>query len=229
MKNLLEIFNLAVCINENKIINDLNLKIEKGKITVLLGPNGSGKTTTLKVISGLLDYESGKIDSKVLKKDIKIIFDEPILYNELTGLEHIYFYSDLLNIKIDKQQMKYLINSLDLIPHMNKTIETYSLGMKKKITLLMVLLSNPKIILLDEFISGLDPKSLFIIKKILEEYVKKGNSILLATHMLHAVENFCNNVVMLNNGYIIKDSFLTIDEIKLQYNNLEKYYLNFLK
>lgn len=231
MKDSILISNLTVNINKHLILDHISFNIRPGKITVLLGPNGSGKTTLLKTLNGLLAFEDGSIiqgGERVKKLDKSImLFDEPILYEELTGKEHIMFILDLL-VKgkcLKQKEILQWIGELDLKQYMEDPIFTYSLGTKKKLQFLCSIISNPEIILMDEYISGLDPKMLYIIKRNMKDFVVEGKYVLLSTHMLDMAERFCDDVIIINNGKIINE-IVNISEILEKYKTLEEYYIN---
>lgn len=227
----IKVAGLKLDINSKPILNNIDFTLEKGKIVVLLGPNGSGKTTLLKALNGLIKIKEGQItDNKkqvdFLNKSI-LVFDEPVLYEELTGMEHIRFIMELnsCDYKKQKEQISYMIQQFELKPYMNKLIGTYSLGTKKKIQFLCALLCKSDIILMDEYISGLDPQILYSVKKIMREYVKEGHTILLSTHMLDMAERFCDDVILINEGRVVSNGTESIDNILGQYGSLEKYYI----
>lgn len=227
----IKVAGLKLDINSKPILNNIDFTLEKGKIVVLLGPNGSGKTTLLKALNGLIKIKEGQItDNKkqvdFLNKSI-LVFDEPVLYEELTGMEHIRFIMELnsCDYKKQKEQILYMIQQFELKPYMNKLIGTYSLGTKKKIQFLCALLCKSDIILMDEYISGLDPQILYSVKKIMREYVKEGHTILLSTHMLDMAERFCDDVILINEGRVVSNGTESIDNILGQYGSLEKYYI----
>lgn len=227
----IKVAGLKLDINSKPILNNIDFTLEKGKIVVLLGPNGSGKTTLLKALNGLIKIKEGKItDNKkqvdFLNKSI-LVFDEPVLYEELTGMEHIHFIMELnsYDYKKQKEQISYMIQQFELKPYMNKLIGTYSLGTKKKIQFLCALLCKSDIILMDEYISGLDPQILYSVKKIMREYVKEGHTILLSTHMLDMAEKFCDDVILINEGRVVSNGTESIGNILGQYGSLEKYYI----
>lgn len=227
----IKVAGLKLDINSKPILNNIDFTLEKGKIVVLLGPNGSGKTTLLKALNGLIKIKEGQItDNKkqvdFLNKSI-LVFDEPVLYEELTGMEHIRFIMELnsYDYKKQKEQISYMIQQFELKPYMNKLIGTYSLGTKKKIQFLCALLCKSDIILMDEYISGLDPQILYSVKKIMREYVKEGHTILLSTHMLDMAEKFCDDVILINEGRVVSNGTESIDNILGQYGSLEKYYI----
>lgn len=228
----IKVAGLKLDINSKPILNNIDFTLEKGKIVVLLGPNGSGKTTLLKALNGLIKIKEGQItDNKkqvdFLNKSI-LVFDEPVLYEELTGMEHIHFIMELnsCDYKKQKEQISYMIQQFELKPYMNKLIGTYSLGTKKKIQFLCALLCKSDIILMDEYISGLDPQILYSVKKIMREYVKEGHTILLSTHMLDMAEKFCDDVILINEGRVVSNGTESIGDILGQYGSLEKYYIN---
>lgn len=227
----IKVAGLKLDINSKPILNNIDFTLEKGKIVVLLGPNGSGKTTLLKALNGLIKIKEGQItDNKkqvdFLNKSI-LVFDEPVLYEELTGMEHIRFIMELnsCDYKKQKEQISYMIQQFELKPYMNKLIGTYSLGTKKKIQFLCALLCKSDIILMDEYISGLDPQILYSVKKIMREYVKEGHTILLSTHMLDMAEKFCDDVILINEGRVVSNGMESIGNILGQYGSLEKYYI----
>lgn len=229
----IELNNINKSINEKRILNNISFKLFNNKITALLGPNGSGKTTTMKILSKLIEYDSGSvIINKELKynhNNIMLVFDEPILYEELTGSEHLNFNIELFNIKITEEKKNEYINLFKIEEFMDTEIYKYSLGTKKKLQLLCTLINKPKILLLDEYISGLDPLSLYNIKIILRNYAEQGNSILLATHMLEVAEKFCDDAIMINEGMVVNEGVTNIEEIKSKFGSLENFYIKSLK
>ena len=227
----IKVAGLKLDINGKQILNDIDFTLEKGKIVVLLGPNGSGKTTLLKALNGLIKIKEGQItDGKksvdFLNKSV-LVFDEPVLYEELTGMEHIRFVMELnsCDYRKQKEQISYMIQQFELKPYMDKLISTYSLGTKKKMQFLCALLCKSDIILMDEYISGLDPQILYSVKKIMREYVNKGHTILLSTHMLDMAERFCNDVILINEGKVVSNGTESIENILRRYGSLEKYYI----
>lgn len=218
--------NVKYLIDDKIIINNVTCEIKKGRIAVLLGPNGSGKTTLLKLIKGLIPCDEGDIEVN----NSVLVLDEPVLYEELTGNEHIAFITQLVEKKkkVDSKFVKDMIDMLDMKAYLNKLIATYSLGTKKKLQLICALISQPDVVLMDEYISGLDPKILYTVKNVMREYVKQGKIIILSTHMLDMAEKFCDDVILLNEGKIVKNT-LPISEISRNYKDLEEYYLTCVK
>lgn len=227
----IKVAGLKVDINGKQVLNNIDFTLKKGRIVVLLGPNGSGKTTLLKALNGLIKIKEGKIMDSQKKVDFLnnsvLVFDEPILYEELTGMEHIRFVMELnsRDYRKQKEEISYMIHQFELKPYIDKLIATYSLGTKKKMQFLCALLYKSDIILMDEYISGLDPQILYSVKKIMRDYVNKGHTILLSTHMLDMAERFCDDVILLNEGRVVSNGTESIDNILRQYGSLEKYYI----
>lgn len=212
------------------ILDEVTFTIPKGEITAFLGPNGAGKTTTLKILSRLIEYDSGEIyvNNQELKKhteEIIFIPDIPLMYPELTGKEFIDFTIDLFNINTNHSNIDKLINMFRLENEIKKRISQYSFGTKKKLALLATMLKKPNLLLLDEFISGIDPVNLRVIKDILLDYTSQGNTVFLSTHQLEVVQSFCHNVIILNKGKILNDS-LKIEELLAKKHTLEDYFID---
>ncbi|WRP06589.1 ABC transporter ATP-binding protein [Rossellomorea aquimaris] len=217
-------------LNKKKILDEVSFNIPKGEITAFLGPNGAGKTTTLKILSGLLDYDDGEIliNNQNFKKhteEVMFIPDIPFMYPELTGREFIDFTIDLFNVRIKPQEIEDFIKKFKLENEVHKQISQHSFGTKKKIALLTTLIKRPNLLLLDEFISGIDPVNLKTIKDILIDYSSEGNTVFISTHQLEVVQSFCHNVILLNNGRIIND-ILKIRDVLESNHTLEDYFIN---
>ncbi|PTJ62204.1 ATP-binding cassette domain-containing protein [Mammaliicoccus sciuri] len=231
-ETLLEVKNLTKKDDTSYILSNLNFKIPKGSKVGYLGLNGAGKTTTFKSISYLTTIDSGEIilDDEVLKKnsseDIVFMPDYPLVYESLTGKEYLLFMEDLMDIDILNHTS--LIHRFDIHESLNKKIETYSLGMKKKISLIPILIKQPKVLLLDEFLSNIDPLSSKIIKHELNDFVRRGNSIVLSSHHLDTIENFCEYIIIIKNGEII-GNVNKVSDILLSYYSLEQYFESKLK
>ncbi len=232
MSNLIKVDNISLSIDDKNILKNVKCQFESGRIVVMLGPNGSGKTTFLKCIKGLYQYDTGKImkdgkETSSLENSV-MVFDEPVLYEELTGREHIKFVYELCNskAKISSGEIKNLIDILELNDYMDKLISTYSLGTKKKIQFLCALVGKPEILLMDEYISGLDPQVLYVVKKVMREYVEQNNFIFLSTHMLDMAEKFCDDVILISDGKIISNGVVSVTEILKKHSSLEEYYIS---
>ena len=229
MSELMKFKDVSKTFEQKKILKNVSFEIPRGKIIAFLGQNGAGKTTTLKVASGLLSFDHGEvlIDNHPIedsKKGVMFIPDYPFLYEELTGVEYIQFILDLFDLKTSKEEIHHLIERYDLQKEIGKKISNLSLGNKKKVTLLTSLLNQPKLLLLDEFVSGIDPINMKKIKSILLEYVQQGNSILMSTHQLEVAQSFCDSIILINDGEIIEKD-IDVSSILKNGNNLEDYFM----
>ncbi len=221
---MIEIKNVSKSyIKGEKIIDNLNLEIKDGEILGFLGPNGAGKTTVIKMMTGILEIDEGDIlvDGKSIKeepyeakKNIGLIPDSPDMFLNLKGIEYLNFIGDIYQIENSERikKIKELSEKFDMYDALNEKIESYSHGMRQKIIIIGVLLHEPKNWILDEPITGLDPKAIYDLKIMMKEYAKKGNVVFFSTHILEVAENLCDRVVIINKGKIL---FLgNINELK---------------
>ena len=221
---MLSIKNFSKSYDGKKMaVDNLTLNVESGQIVAFIGPNGAGKTTTLKAVSGIIDYNFGEIligginvskEPLKAKKLLAYLPDNPDLYEHLKGYEFLNFIVDTFGV--DKQTREGLINKYSTLFKINNNlhepIKTYSHGMKQKLALISALVHSPKLLLLDEPFTGLDPKSSFDFKKILKELIKDGGAVFYSTHVLEVAEKLATHVAIINKGQLIK--FGTIDEVK---------------
>ena len=198
----------------NKIaVNNLSLTIEDGDICAFVGPNGAGKTTTLKAIAGILDFSDGDILINGLsikkepikcKEQIAYLPDNPDLYEFLKGIDYLNFISDIYGIKDERSDIiKKYSDLFELTGFLGNTINTYSHGMKQKLSIISALIHKPKVLLLDEPFVGLDPISSHNLKEIMKELTKDGVSIFFSTHVLEVAEKLCNKVAVIKNGKLV--------------------------
>lgn len=211
---MLKIENLTKSFGSFKAVDNISLHIQEGDLFGFLGPNGAGKTTTIKIITGLYAQTNGKVridnidieeNHLEAKKRIGYIPDQPFLYEKLTGNEFLFFSGGLY--KIPKQKLKNkideLIETLNIGEWINKRTEEYSQGMRQRITIASALLHEPRLIIVDEPMVGLDPQSAHIIKRLFKDLTTNGTAIFMSTHSLNVVEEICNKVAIINKGKII--------------------------
>lgn len=228
---MLTIKNLSKRYGQFLAVNKIDLMIDKGELFGFLGPNGAGKTTTIKMITGLLAPTSGNIflDGKDVwlnqmesKMKLGYIPDQPFLYDKLTGREFLYFSGGLygINKKELTDRIAELLELLKIESWVDKRTEEYSQGMKQRITIASAFLHNPKLIVVDEPMVGLDPQSAYIVKKFFTDSVKNGTTIFMSTHSLNVVEEICTKVGIINKGNIIFDDSITaLSRLKEEKNN----------
>ena len=206
-----------------KAVNQLDLTVERGEIRGLLGPNGSGKSTTMKMILGLLKPDSGSIsvcgidvrtNPVEAKGTIGYVPETPFLYEYLSAAEYL----DLVGVAygLDQTERKKrggeLLQALQMDKHVNEVMSGFSQGMRQKIALISALMHRPKVLILDEPLNGLDPRSARIVKEILHRLAGEGVSILFSTHVLEIADAICNKITIISNGSTIAEG--TSQEIK---------------
>lgn len=194
-------------------LGPLSFSIERGKIHILVGPNGSGKTTTLKIISGIMKEDDGeiyfngqKIDKdENFKKRIGFIMDDPFVYPYLSGAEQIFFIASLYGVKKEeiKRKIEYFSKIFDMEDWINEISKNYSQGMKQKINIVQSLIHEPEIILIDEPLVSLDPKAVYNFKNYLKDLKRNKRGILIATHSLEFGDEMGDRIIFLKNGKII--------------------------
>ena len=199
----------------NKAIDNISFNVNDGSIFAFIGPNGSGKTTTIKSIMGIHDFDSGEIlingksikDNAILcKKIMAYVPDNPDLYENMKAIDFINFICDMYdvpkNIRIDNINKYSKIFEIE--KNLNDNISSFSHGMKQKIAIIAALSHNPQILIMDEPFVGLDPKAVFDMKEIMHEMVKEGKIIFFSTHILDVAEKLCDHVAIIKKGKIIK-------------------------
>ena len=221
---MIEIKNLSKSYKKGKkVIDSINLEIKDGEIFGFLGPNGAGKTTTIKMITGILEIDEGdiKIDNKSIinnpleaKKQIGYVSDNPDIFLKLKGIEFLNFIADIYEVpeNIRKERIESLSKEFDIYNVLNDKIQNYSHGMSQKIIIVSVLLHNPKNWILDEPLTGLDPKSSFYLKNKMKEHAKNNNTVFFSTHILEIAEKLCDRIGIINNGKLLFVG--TIDELR---------------
>lgn len=221
-----------------KVIDNMNLTIEDGVVFGFIGPNGAGKTTTIEMITGVLGIDSGDIliDGKSIKNDpieakkkIGFVPDTPDAFEKLTGLEYLNFIGDVYEIsaKDRLERVKRLSEKFNIQEHLKDRIQSYSHGMKQKLLIISVLLHNPKNWILDEPMTGLDPKASYTLKKLMKEHSKNGNTVFFSTHVLEVAEKICDKIAVIDKGKIIFVG--TVEELKLKAKSNSSLEESFLK
>ena len=225
----------------NKVIENLNLEIKDGEIFGFIGQNGAGKTTTIKMITGILEIDEGDIfiDGKSItkepveaKKQFGLVPDSPDMFLKFSGIEYLNFIADCFNVNQEdrKKRIEKLSKEFGIYDELENKIESYSHGMRQKIVIIGVLLHNPKNWILDEPITGLDPKSSFDLKALMKEHARKGNTVFFSTHILEIAEKLCDRIAIINKGKIIFVG--TLDELKNMHkdkNTLEEIFIDIIK
>lgn len=204
-------------------VENLTFKVADGEIFGFIGPNGAGKSTTIKCIASIINFKEGSISvdgislkeqPKEVKKLIGYVSDDHVLYEGLTGIEYINFICDVFNISSSEREErlnKYLA-MFALQDAIKNQISSYSHGMKQKLNIIGALIHEPKLWILDEPMTGLDPKSAYNLKILMREHADKGNSVFFSSHVLEVVEKICDRIGIIDDGHLI--TTCTIAELK---------------
>jgi ABC-2 type transport system ATP-binding protein len=196
-----------------QVLHDMNFNVRQGEIVGLLGPNGSGKTTMIRLLNGVILPDSGSIrvgahnpvvDGDPIRRKSGILTEGAGLYHELSGLENLEFFAKLHGVN-DKQRLLDLLEQFDLTAHMHKLAGTYSTGMKKRLGLAKALLHRPELLFLDEPTNGLDPEGIQLVMKYIRELNRReGTTILLCSHVLHQIQEVCHAYIFMESGRVIE-------------------------
>lgn len=239
---MIEIKNISKSyVKGSKVIDNVSLEIKDGEILGFLGPNGAGKTTIIKMITGILEIDKGDIlieKNSIIsspyeaKKEFGLVPDSPDMFFSLKGIEYLNFIADIYQIDEEKrmERIKKLSKKFDMEEALNEKIEKYSHGMRQKIVIIGVLLHSPKNWILDEPITGLDPKSIYDLKNMMKEYAKNGNAVFFSTHILEVAENLCDRVAIINKGKIVFVGKIEELKVKMKENSsLEKLFMEIIE
>ena len=231
--------NISKKYGDKIAVNNLSLEIPNGKIFGFLGPNGAGKSTTIKMITGIEKPDSGNIfvnnlDIKkkplIVKSQIAYIPDEPSFYSHMTGIQYLNFISNIFELSIEerKKNIEKYADAFDFLDDLKKATGKYSHGMKQKLSIIAAFVHNPKVIILDEPLVGLDAKAAKTVKTLLKEFALQGNTVFFSTHVMDTAERFCDNLAIINKGNLIfNGTFDNLKDIKGERNStLENLFLN---
>ena len=207
--NVIEVKNVSLSIKENKILNNINVSFERGKIHGLIGRNGSGKTMLMKCICGFVKCTSGEIivNGERVGKDVDfpsytgIIIETPSFIPYYSGYKNLKMLAEL-NGKTKKEDVIASIESVGLDPKMKRSVKKYSLGMRQRLGFAQAIMDNPDILILDEPMNGLDVDGVDDIRKCLMELRNQGKTILIASHYAEDIEILCDTVHEIKKGYI---------------------------
>jgi ABC-2 type transport system ATP-binding protein len=221
-----------------KAVDDLSITIEDGEIFGFLGPNGAGKTTTIKMITGILRPDSGSIkingtditeNPLEAKKKFGFVPDDPNVFLRLKGIEYLNFMADMYDVSANdrKQRIESLGERFEMSAALYDQIQSYSHGMRQKIVIMGVLIHNPPVWVLDEPMTGLDPKSSFTLKEMMKEHAAGGNTVFFSTHVLEVAEKLCDRLAIINKGKILFAG--KIEEMREHFKNNQSFEKMFLE
>lgn len=217
MKKLLECINLCKSFGKKQILKNVSFSINEGDILAFIGPNGSGKTTTIKLILGLQKIDSGEVLINGLDitknfedaiRKVGAIVENPDSYMYLTGWQNLRLIADYYG-NISDEDINELVKYVGLESRINDKVNKYSLGMRQRLGIARALLNKPNILILDEPTNGLDPEGIKDLRVLLKHLASDGMGILISSHNLAELESFCNKVCIIDNGTIIESSEVT--------------------
>jgi ABC-2 type transport system ATP-binding protein len=225
MANALEIVGLTKRFAGTTAVDGLDLTIPEGEFHALLGPNGAGKTTTLRIVAGLLRADAGRVavlghDVQLRGSDAKRVLaflpDDPPIYGKLSALEYLEFVAGLWSLPPDAaaQRAEELLRRLDLWPQAHQRAESYSRGMRQKLALAGALIHTPRLLILDEPLTGLDAAAARQVKDLLVARVRDGCTIVLTTHILEIAERLAERISIIQRGRVIAQG--SLDELRAQ-------------
>ncbi|MDD2232664.1 MAG: ABC transporter ATP-binding protein [Sphaerochaetaceae bacterium] len=219
-------------------VKDLSLQVEGGQIFGFLGPNGAGKSTTIKMIVGILRQDSGTIevngldnqaDPVGIKRIIGYVPDEPNLYEKMTAVKYLNFIADVYGVseELRKERIEKYSKLFEIDKNLGDELSSFSHGMKQKIAVISACIHDPQVIILDEPMVGLDPRSSFILKDLLAKLASENKIVFFSTHVMEVAEKICDRVAIINHGKLVAQG--TIAELKARQGeegaSLEKLFL----
>lgn len=226
---MIEIKNLSKQFGNFKVVDNLNLTIEDGEVVGFIGANGAGKSTTIKMMTGIIEPDQGDVllngySIKNRKTHLKakqqfgFVPDTPDTFLRLTGLQYLNFMCDIyrVSIKEKKEQLLQLAEEFHVKDSLEDQILNYSHGMRQKLNIIAMILCNPKIWILDEPMVGLDPEASALLKRKITDHAKSGNIVFMSTHVISIAETICTKIVVIKDGKTL--FYGTIAELKSNKN-----------
>jgi ABC-2 type transport system ATP-binding protein len=226
---IVQVSNLKKRYKKQMVLKGIDIQVETPQIIALVGPNGSGKTTLLNCMTNLLSFQEGEVrllekkhtDASLFHK-VSYLQDNRILYGNLTGYDHLKFVCSVQKLPISK--IKEVAERVGMEKYMKKRVRNYSLGMKQHLLLAMVIINEPKLLLMDEPLNGLDPTSAINMRKILLELYQEGTTIIVSSHNLDEIDRLTNTIYFMKDGALLKESLQDISSKKylITINDIEK-------
>ena len=220
---MLKIENLTKIYGEKKAVDNLSLHIKPGEMYAFIGHNGADKTTTIKSVCGLLNFDEGEIyiDGTSIKENpieckskIAYIPDNPDLYEFMSGIKYLNFIADIFGVSKEarNEKIKKYGDMFGLTSDLAQPISAYSHGMKQKLALISALIHSPKLLIMDEPFVGLDPKASYLLKEEMKQICENGGAIFFSTHVLDVAEKICDKIAIIKGGKLVVSG--SMDEVK---------------
>lgn len=224
--NVLTVEHLTKKIGNKTILEDVSLKLDRSQIAGLVGANGAGKTSLMKVILGYSSYQKGQFDvieNKHKKSNIGALIESPGIYPFMSGYDNL----KLLNESKNSNDIDTIVSQLKMNEYIHNKAKTYSLGMKQKLGIAIAFLNRPQLIILDEPMNGLDPKAVRDVRELIIKKAQEGVTFLISSHILSELVKITNSIFIINKGKIVTET--TEEELnKYEDNDLENVLLNII-
>ncbi len=219
---MIRVRNLVKEYDQVTALRDIDLEINDGEIFGLLGPNGSGKSTLMRILAGILHPSRGSVEvngidpseeENRLKEIVGYVPESPNLYESLSPIEFFEFLGSVRGISIDSlDTVDRFIDAFEIKEKMNDDIGSLSFGMRQKVSIIAAVLHNPEVLIMDESMNGLDPKSVKIMKEYLNSFSEQGRTVIYSTHILEVAEKICDRVAIMRNGNVV--SIGSVNELR---------------
>lgn len=225
-QNVIEVSSFSKAYENELAVDGLSFQVGRGQVLGLVGPNGAGKTTTLRALTGIIPLSGGKMEVEGFNVDLQpldvkrrtaYVPDDPQLFNELTIHEHFAFTASVYGVEDWESKMKALLKRFDLIEKVNARASDLSRGMRQKLAISCAYLYEPVALLLDEPMTGLDPRGIRMLKNSITEQANRGAAIIISSHLLAMVEDICSHVMVLKKGE--KQFHGSLSELKAEFAN----------
>lgn len=214
-KNMIKIKSVSKSYGDKKAVDNITFDVGDGEIFGFIGHNGAGKTTLIKMICGILDFDSGEIlingksikkEPLLCKKEVAYVPDDPELYENMKAIDFINFVRDMyeVSVSVREKNIKRFAEMFGMEGELGNVIKSFSHGMKQKVALIAALAHEPKVLVMDEPFVGLDPKAIFGMKEVMRGLVKDGKTIFFSTHILDVAEKLCDRVAIVKKGQLVK-------------------------
>ena len=211
---MISVSNLGIQFGKRVLFQDVNLKFTPGNCYGIIGANGAGKSTTIKAVGGVLDFEEGEIfinghsvksEPLACKQVTAYIPDNPDIYEYFTGIQYLNFIADVFSVdqKTREERIKKYGDMFEITSALGDLISSYSHGMKQKVAIISALVHQPKLLVLDEPFVGLDPKAALDLKNVMRELCKEGSAIFFSTHVLEVAQKLCNKIAIIKEGKLV--------------------------
>ncbi len=233
---MIQVNGISKRFGDKVAVDNVSMNLAPGSIVGFVGPNGAGKSTSLKIMTGILAPDSGSVaingydiqhDSLAAKQEFAYISDDPDKFLALKGTEYVQFICDIYGVPEEERapRLARLLDEFEMGDDVASRIETYSHGMRQKIHIIASLMHEPKIWIMDEPMTGLDPQSSYLLKQKMMQHAAEGNTVLFSTHVLEVAEKLCDEINIINKGRLIYTG--TLEALKHQYpeKTLEEIFL----